>query len=232
LLPVESRSAAGAPAESHQQNGTAGEGTGGTDNPAPMENELREAVLASSTRAEVREAVEAAYRQLQAAIDIRKPICTSSGRCCHFERFGHRIYVTTMELATFVADLSVVRGPVARDSSHANGSACAEAHPTGLPVLSTHNGSTAAAAGGSTALTAGGQMTTGKADCPFQLDRLCSVHTIRPFGCRVFFCDETATQWQHDQYERHHGQLRRLHEELAVPYFYVEWRRALRALGM
>jgi hypothetical protein len=61
---------------------------------------------------------------------------------------------------------------------------------------------------------------------------LCSVHTIRPFGCRIFFCDATATDWLAEQYERFHARIRRLHEELAVPYFYVEWREGLRAAGL
>lgn len=66
--------------------------------------------------------------------------------------------------------------------------------------------------------------------CPFQLANLCSVHTIRPFGCRVFFCDQTATDWQQRQYEYFHAELKRLHERLEVPYFYLEWRQVLRAL--
>ena len=66
--------------------------------------------------------------------------------------------------------------------------------------------------------------------CPFQQVNLCSVHAIRPFGCRIFFCDSTAQDWQQDQYTRFHAELKRLHEELAVPYFYVEWRVALRAI--
>jgi Fe-S-cluster containining protein len=67
--------------------------------------------------------------------------------------------------------------------------------------------------------------------CPFQSMKLCGVHAIRPFGCRVFFCDETSTDWQHQQYELFHAELRRLHETLQVPYFYVEWRHALRAIA-
>jgi Fe-S-cluster containining protein len=69
-----------------------------------------------------------------------------------------------------------------------------------------------------------------KPGCPFQVDGLCGVHGIRPFGCRIFFCDETSTAWQHEMYERLHGRLRALHDELQVPYFYVEWRFALRAI--
>jgi Fe-S-cluster containining protein len=66
--------------------------------------------------------------------------------------------------------------------------------------------------------------------CPFQANKLCGVHPFRPFGCRMFFCDPTSTQWQNDHYERFHANLKRLHETLGVPYAYVEWRQALQAL--
>ena len=66
--------------------------------------------------------------------------------------------------------------------------------------------------------------------CPFQVAKLCGVHALRPFGCRIYFCDPTATQWQNDAYEVFHARLKRVHEELGLPYFYIEWRQALRAL--
>ncbi|WP_428937384.1 hypothetical protein [Fontivita pretiosa] len=125
------------------------------------------------------------YRAVQDAIDLRRPVCVASGRCCKFDEFGHRLFVTTLELATFVHDLSQLH---------------------------------AAGAGG------------GPGCCPFQHEKLCSVHAIRPFGCRIFFCDQTAGQWQQQQYARFHRELQRLHEQLNVPYFYVEWRQALAAL--
>ena len=56
-----------------------------------------------------------------------------------------------------------------------------------------------------------------ESSCHFQMDGLCGVHDLRPFGCRIFFCDETSTQWQHDMGERLHGQLRALHDQLNVP---------------
>jgi len=148
---------------------------------------LRDAVLQAAARDDVHAAVRRVYADLQREIDLRKPVCTASGRCCRFEDFGHRLYITTIELAAFVRDLQP--------------------------------GDRAAADPGNTA------------GCPFQLAGLCSVHAIRPFGCRVFFCDATSDDWQHEQYERFHAQLKRLHEELGVPYQYVEWRHALRELG-
>jgi Fe-S-cluster containining protein len=149
-------------------------------------NPLREAVHTAAARPEVRESIEAVYRDLAVEVEKRRPVCVVSGRCCRFEEFGHRLYVTTLELAAFVQGL--------------------RADTRSLP---------------------GEWDGTG---CPFQAYRLCTVHGIRPFGCRVFFCDSTATQWQNEVYEAFHGRLKRLHEELGVPYFYVEWRAALRAL--
>ena len=66
--------------------------------------------------------------------------------------------------------------------------------------------------------------------CPFQVGKLCGVHAIRPFGCRIFFCDATADQWQREQYQAFHARLRTLHDTLGVPYHYLEWRSALAAL--
>jgi Fe-S-cluster containining protein len=141
--------------------------------------------VANATRPEVCEAIENVYRALQDAIDLRRPICVSSGLCCRFEEFGHRLFVTTLEMAAFVSQADRPLNPGTWDGT----------------------------------------------GCPFQLNRLCDVHPIRPFGCRIFFCDETSTQWQTEQYERLHRELKRLHAELAVPYFYVEWREALAALS-
>jgi Fe-S-cluster containining protein len=142
------------------------------------------AAVRHAARNDVRAAVANVYRALQDAIDLRRPLCTTSGRCCRFEEFGHRLFVTTMEMAAFVSQTDRPFSPVGWDGT----------------------------------------------GCPFQLKGLCDVHTIRPFGCRVFFCDATSTQWQSEQYERLHKELKRLHEELNVPYFYVEWREALAAM--
>ncbi len=151
----------------------------------PAVDRFRFAVVDASQRRDVRDAVENVYRALQDQIDLRRPVCVTSGRCCRFEEFGHRLFVTTMEAASFLHEL---RSPP---------SAC------GL---------------------------SGKAGCPFQAAKLCTVHSFRPFGCRIFFCDETSTEWQRQQYEFFHSEFKRLHEALAVPYFYVEWRQFLRTL--
>jgi Fe-S-cluster containining protein len=148
-------------------------------------DEFQAEVLKASARPEVQAAVESVYCALQDQIDLRRPICVTSGRCCQFEEFGHRLFVTTLEMAAFLANMT------AADRA----------------ALAGGNGS----------------------GCPFQHSKLCTVHSIRPFGCRVFFCDATSTDWQQQQYEFFHREFRRLHESLGVRYFYVEWRQALAA---
>jgi Fe-S-cluster containining protein len=146
-----------------------------------MNADLVEAIAAASQREEVAAAVHEIYDRVTAEIDRRRPTCLVSGRCCRFEEYGHRLYVTTLELATFLHDLGPDRPPVKTLAS----------------------------------------------GCPFQTGKLCTVHTIRPFGCRMFFCDSTSTEWQNAAYERFHAELKELHEKLNVPYAYIEWREAL-----
>ena len=146
--------------------------------------ELCGAVCQAAARADVRDAIANVYHALAEQVELRRPACVTSGRCCRFDEFGHRLFVTTMELAAF------------------------------------------SAAGGFA-----NEVGSIDVDCPFQRHKLCTVHSIRPFGCRVFFCDETSTDWQRRQYEAFHAELKRLHRRLDVPYFYVEWRDALRALS-
>jgi Fe-S-cluster containining protein len=148
-----------------------------------LTQQIRDAVELVASRPEIIETVQRIYEELAEEIAKRRPVCEMSGRCCRFEEYGHRLYVTTIELGAFVAGVRQ-GGAIPRD--------------------------------------------WGGTGCPFQLSKFCSVHAIRPFGCRVFFCDPTATQWQNGQYEHFHGKLKALHEQTGVPYFYVEWREGLR----
>src|SRR5436305_14500685 len=111
--------------------------------------EARQAILDASNRPEVRSAITSLYADLQKQIDVRRPKCILSGRCCRFEEFGHRLYVTTLELAAFLHDLQQLKLSIPGEN------------PGG---------------------------------CPFQINKLCSVHQIRPFACRLFFCDSTSAE--------------------------------------
>lgn len=47
----------------------------------------------------VRAGLEGVYAKARAEIEARGPSCWASGRCCNFERAGHRLYVTGLEAA-------------------------------------------------------------------------------------------------------------------------------------
>lgn len=51
--------------------------------------------------AEAIEAVRSIYIAFESERAVRRPKCDRSGRCCHFETFGHRLFVTTIEAAAF-----------------------------------------------------------------------------------------------------------------------------------
>lgn len=141
--------------------------------------------LACVRDGDVLDALKTVFIRVEGEIASRQPICTTSGRCCHFEKHGHRLYTTGLEAAYTVARLD---GPLTRHALEA-------------------------------AISRGG--------CPFQLDILCSVHTIRPVGCRVYFCDPSAQTWMEDLAERAHGWVRAIHETHEIEYRYGEWRSML-----
>jgi len=48
-------------------------------------------------------AVEALYAALDARIAVRSPCCINRGLCCKFTTYGHKLFVTPVELAYFIA---------------------------------------------------------------------------------------------------------------------------------
>lgn len=52
--------------------------------------------------------LEAIYADVSRAITDRGPACWASGRCCNFEKTGHRLYVTGLEAAFTVARLDQI----------------------------------------------------------------------------------------------------------------------------
>ena len=150
-------------------------------------------------------AIAAIYADLDREIAARSPTCWISGRCCHFEAFGHRLYVTGLEIAWFLAKLDVAGGGAAGVSS----AAPSQRSNAESPLLNWQ-----------TRLQPAGL-------CPFQVSKLCGVHAVRPLGCRIFFCQEGTDVWQHELYEQFLSRLRRLHDEQGLPYQYMEWRMGL-----
>lgn len=154
-------------------------------------------------------ALERIYDEVARAVEERGPACWASGRCCHFERAGHRLYVTGLEAA-----ITLRRVREARADDGAGGRVVA------LPVL---GGDGAAPpideAAVEAARRAGG--------CPFQTGNLCGAHAQRPLGCRVYFCDRSAQEWQRELYEWAQAAIRAAHERFGVAYVYGEWRDVL-----
>ena len=66
-------------------------------------NILREAVREALLHGELRVLVEAIYADVERELAALQPRCEMSGRCCRFEEYGHRLFVTTAELAVFAA---------------------------------------------------------------------------------------------------------------------------------
>ena len=135
----------------------------------------------AARRPEVVEAMRAFYEQLDHRITEKGATCWNKGECCQFGRFGHRLYVTALEVCYYLA-----KG--------------------GTPPTVTDDA------------------------CPHAQEGRCHARDRRPLGCRIFYCDPRAQQWQGPLTEDQLAQLRVLHHELDVPYFYADWLVVLRAL--
>lgn len=66
-----------------------------------------------------------------------------------------------------------------------------------------------------------------RGDCPFLTGNLCGAHTIKPMGCRVYFCDTSVQAWQTDLSERAMEMIRAIHDRHGIEYRYGEWRSML-----
>ena len=132
------------------------------------------------------------YAEVAARIVEHAPTCWNKGECCRFGEFGHRLYVTTLEVAYYLAN-------------QAGSSVVSIQDPRSLSLLETET-------------------------CPHAHDGKCHARDGRPLGCRVFYCDPQARDWQGPLTETYLQRLRALHEELGVTYFYADWLAVLRAL--
>lgn len=155
---------------------------------APGEAETARAWLAAALDPQISGELELVYEAITRAVDTRRPVCERSGRCCRFEEWGHRLYVTGLEAAYLLTRLD---RPLTPDTI-------------------------------ARARQAGG--------CPFQKALLCSVHGIRPLGCRVYYCDESAQEWQRELCERMLGEVKAIHDRHGLAYRYGEWRGMLEML--
>lgn len=141
------------------------------------------ALRQAADRPDVVAAMQAFYEDADRRIAEQSPVCWNKGECCRFGEFGHRLYVTALEVVYYLATARGCKVPTVTEDA-----------------------------------------------CPHARDGKCGVRHRRPLGCRVFYCDPAAQHWQGPFTEEMLARLRRMHDELAVPYFYADWLSVLRAL--
>ncbi|MEM9881951.1 MAG: hypothetical protein AAF800_03405 [Planctomycetota bacterium] len=180
----------------------------GPDNEAALWSAWHDAAAGSA----VDEALRGLYAELDAAVAARGPTCWVSGKCCKFDDYGHRLYVTGLEVAWFLRQLEGGAGwegeAPAEQTSSLGRAARREPRPPDpngdfvfrLPQFAEHPGA-----------------------CPYQIDGRCSTHAVRPLGCRVFFCQRGTEDWQQDLYEDFLRRLSGLHERHGIEYRYLDW---------
>ncbi len=70
----------------------------------------------AAERDEVGCRLEAIYAMIAEQVAARAPVCVASGRCCNFESYGHRLYVTGLEAAWCVGQLRGEHPLLSRDT--------------------------------------------------------------------------------------------------------------------
>ncbi len=173
---------------------------------AQEDQRLARAWLKAVAGAGVRADLESVYAAASEAIAARGPACWASGRCCNFEQSGHLLYVTGLETAYTVWMGRERQRAEAQTHAWDFDEPLRKSAVLRLPLY------------------------TATGACPFQVNNLCGVHEIKPLGCRVYFCDKSAQEWQHELSERLLADIRAIHQRHEIEYRYGEWRGMLRML--
>ena len=66
----------------------------------------RDAWLAAAIHPEVEEAMREMIAEAAESVGARRPLCVSRGACCDFERFGHQLWMSGLEVAWCVRRLA------------------------------------------------------------------------------------------------------------------------------
>lgn len=125
------------------------------------------------------DAVAELYARLDETVSESAGVCEQSGRCCKFEAYGHKLYVTTLEMLYFIKGMRET-GTIA-------------------PSVLDHK------------------------TCAYQIKNQCTVRTYRPAGCRIYFCSGSSQDFQNELTESVLAELKALHKQFNVPYFYGDW---------
>jgi len=68
-----------------------------------------DAILANSKALRIVQAIADLFAQVDASMSSLSHACRQCGECCRFAEYGHRLFVTPMELSYLVAHVGVVR---------------------------------------------------------------------------------------------------------------------------
>jgi Fe-S-cluster containining protein len=77
----------------------------------------RDIWMDAAGRTEVVDALREMVAEAEAAVRARRPLCVSQGACCSFERFGHQLWMTGLEVAWCLRQLPATPGVTAIDDA-------------------------------------------------------------------------------------------------------------------
>ena len=126
--------------------------------------------------------------------------CSACGKCCNFESFGHKLFVTTPELLYFSKNVKNLRSTSTQTPLEARCQRRLTATKGGPPL-------------------------TGQT-CPYLENDKCGARNYRFAGCRIFFC-KTDTELQTKLSEETVKKFRLLCDKFNFPYRYIDLMTAL-----
>jgi Fe-S-cluster containining protein len=124
-----------------------------------------------------REALVKLYAEIDATLAGQAGACKGCGGCCRFEPNGIILFATTLELAWLVGETSANPRPMGGMPAGSVPQACDAPKDFDMPTPerrhATHAGE-------------------GSWQCPYQEGNRCTARTVRPLGCRTYYCDPDA----------------------------------------
>ena len=206
--------------------------------PEPQGNRIpsSEAIVAAARRPDVLRTMSELYEEVDRRIAELPGTCENRADCCRFGEFGHRLYVTTLETAYYLA-ASASSPATSTDTSPKRVASAPRGRRTSpkrvAPAPRGRRTSPQGKQGTDSPRSESAPNVPPITDdaCPHAVEGRCQVRSHRPLGCRIFYCDPAAQPWQAPLTEELLTRLRAMHEELEVPYLYTDWMTTLRALS-
>ncbi len=143
------------------------------------------------------------YNQLDRRIASMNLHCANCGQCCNFDNYGHRLYITTLEMLYLTAGLNTTYTQQYTNKELLSGKPYGNTISQKLP-----------------------------SSCQLQNTNGCTARLHRPTGCRIFFCKGIDNNLLYELTEQTLSSLRTLHEQFNAPYYYADIRLWLQQRNM